>query len=160
MNASDILIYGNQTLKTIIRCLPDTAWQMPGVCGVWSAQDVIAHLASYETMLVEVLGSLVEQCRTPTLDRFLNANSTFNDEQVALRKSKTIHEVLTEYDQAHQATLTCISQISAETRRQPGVLAWYGAEYSLDDFLVYTYYGHKREHSAQIAVFCDKLAKT
>jgi hypothetical protein len=30
-------------------------------------------------------------------------------------------------------------------------------EYALDDFIVYQYYGHKREHCAQIAVFRDKL---
>ncbi len=27
---------------------------------------------------------------------------------------------------------------------------------ALDDFLVYAYYGHKREHSAQIAAFRDR----
>jgi len=31
------------------------------------------------------------------------------------------------------------------------------AVYALDDFLVYAYYGHKREHSAQIAAFRDRL---
>ena len=39
--------------------------------------------------------------------------------------------------------------------RQSGTLPWYGMEYALDDFLVYIYYGHKREHSAQIAAFRD-----
>ena len=32
------------------------------------------------------------------------------------------------------------------------------SEYSLEDFIVYTFYGHKREHSAQIAAFRDRLA--
>ena len=41
--------------------------------------------------------------------------------------------------------------------RENGTLPWYGAEYSLDDFIVYTYYGHKREHAAQIAAFRDHL---
>ena len=30
--------------------------------------------------------------------------------------------------------------------------------YALDDVLVYMYYGHKREHSAQIAAFRDRLS--
>ena len=30
-------------------------------------------------------------------------------------------------------------------------------DYSLDDFLVYSYYGHKGEHGAQINVFKDVL---
>ena len=40
---------------------------------------------------------------------------------------------------------------------QAGTLPWYGMAYSLDDVLVYMYYGHKREHSAQIAAFRDRL---
>ena len=30
-------------------------------------------------------------------------------------------------------------------------------EYSLDDFLVYTFYGHKREHAARFEAFGDRL---
>jgi hypothetical protein len=52
-----------------------------------------------------------------------------------------------------------IAQIPAEKLREAGTLPWYGMEYSLDDFLVYTYYGHKREHSAQVDAFRDKLAR-
>jgi len=29
--------------------------------------------------------------------------------------------------------------------------------YALDDVIVYMYYGHKREHNAQIAAFRDRL---
>jgi hypothetical protein len=32
-------------------------------------------------------------------------------------------------------------------------------EYALDDYIVYAYYGHKREHSAQIAVFRDLVKR-
>ena len=34
---------------------------------------------------------------------------------------------------------------------------WYGGEYSLEDQLVYRYYGHQREHCAQVEVFRDRL---
>jgi hypothetical protein len=47
--------------------------------------------------------------------------------------------------------------VPANLLRQPGTLPWYGPEYALDDFLVYSFYGHKREHTAQIAVFADTL---
>ncbi len=50
-----------------------------------------------------------------------------------------------------------VAQLSSETLRQNGTLPWYGEGYALDDFLVYAYYGHKREHSAQIAAFRDRL---
>jgi len=47
----------------------------------------------------------------------------------------------------------------ADAMRQAGTLPWYGLEYALDDFLVYAFYGHKREHSAQIAAFRDRLER-
>ena len=61
------------------------------------------------------------------------------------RKEKTIQEVLAEYNDTHTQVMTMLAQIPVETRRQTGTLPWYGMDYALDDFLVYTYYGHKRE---------------
>jgi hypothetical protein len=46
-----------------------------------------------------------------------------------------------------------------DRRRQNGALPWYGAEYDLEDFIAYSFYGHKREHTAQINVFRDALAR-
>ena len=53
--------------------------------------------------------------------------------------------------------MSMVDTIPSETLRQSGTLPWYGMAYALDDFLVYAYYGHKREHSAQIAAFRDVL---
>lgn len=36
-------------------------------------------------------------------------------------------------------------------------MPWYGDAYALDDLIVYMYYGHKREHNAQIAAFRDRF---
>ncbi len=46
------------------------------------------------------------------------------------------------------------------TNKNSGPLPWYGPEYDLDDFIAYTFYGHKREHSAQIAAFADVLTRS
>ena len=47
----------------------------------------------------------------------------------------------------------------AKCKRNKRSFPWYGKEYALDDFIVYTFYGHKREHSAQIAAFRDLLRR-
>lgn len=83
----------------------------------------------------------------------------FNDTEVAARQDKTIGEVLAEYNGTQAQTIALAARIPAETYRQNGTLPWYGPEYDLDDFLVYTFYGHKREHSAQVAVFGDQSAR-
>jgi len=158
MNALDVLTYGNLTFLRTLERLPKTGWETTGVCGVWSTKDIIAHLASYEVVLVELLSNFIDRIPTPTLDQFRDPTGKFNDEQVGRRTATTGDEVLAEYLAAHQRVLELTPQISAETWRKPGTLPWYGDAYSLEDFIVYSYYGHKREHSAQIAVFCDHFA--
>ena len=64
---------------------------------------------------------------------------------------------MNEYETAHARTMELIAQIPIDTRRQVGTIPWYGAEYALDDLIVYAFYGHKREHCSQINVFKDKL---
>jgi len=160
MNTNTVLKYGHQTVAQTVERLPKEAWNTPGVCGVWSVKDIIAHLASFEQLLVDVLNALVGDGPTPTLDKFKQDYVGFNDAEVEARQDKSASEVWAEYESAHAQTLALIEQIPAKTRRQNNVLPWYGTEYDLDDFIAYTYYGHKREHSAQIAVFADGLKNT
>lgn len=160
MNALDILKYGHQTVLRTLEGLPPTEWETPDVCGIWSVKDIMAHLASYEHLLVEVLNSLLGSEQTPLLEKVGKLGfEGFNDSEVALRQGKSASEVLAEYQDIQTKTMALAAQIPLEMWPQTGALAWYGPEYALDDFIVYSYYGHKREHSAQIAVFCDQLAR-
>lgn len=160
MNAIDILKYGHQTVLNTLARVPAAEWETPNVCGIWSVKDIIAHLASFEHVLVDVLTSFLDGGPTPYLDKMGTLGPLqFNDVEVALRQDKTPDAVLAEYNDIQAQTMRLVAQIPAETLRQTGALPWYGPEYALDDFIVYSYYGHKREHSAQIAVFCDQLAR-
>jgi hypothetical protein len=158
MNAKDVLFYGHDFVMRYLKDLPDDQWDTPNVCGWWSTKNIIGHLASYECLLVEVLRSFQGGGPAPYLDQLASLGPEgFNDFQVDIRKDKTPREQRQEYEQAAAAALDLVARIPGETLRRPGTLPWYGAEYSLDDFLVYQYYGHKREHTAQINVFIDSL---
>ena len=157
MNATDILKYGQGTVLQAIEGLPESAWETPGACGVWSIKDIIAHLASYEHVLVDVLSTFVGGASTPYLSKFTDPGGNFNDLEVAARKGKSVKEVLDEFNDTYAQVMSLITRIPVETFRQAGTIPWYGLEYALDDYIVYAYYGHKREHSAQIAAFRDHL---
>jgi hypothetical protein len=157
MNASDVLKYGNSTVLQAIDGLAEPDWRVGGVCGRWSVREILAHLASYECVLVDILHSLVDDDATPHLDQYLEQGMAFNDLQVEHRKTMTSGEVLAEYTAAHAQTMGLIERIPEASRRRAGVLPWYGMEYDLEDFIAYAYYGHKREHCAQIGVFRDGL---
>ena len=157
MNATDILKYGQLIVLQAIDGFPETAYETPGACGVWSVKDIIAHLASYEEVLVDVLSAFVGRYPTPNLDRFTGQGGQFNDIEVEKRKGRNMRELLDEFTDTHAQVMSLAERIRPEVFRQVGTLPWYGMEYSLDDVLVYMYYGHKREHSAQIAAFRDSL---
>lgn len=158
MNALDVLKYGHQTVLEAIDGIPDTDWYTEGACGIWSVKDIIAHLASHEHLLVEVLRSFSGNFPTPTLDQFIADPQRFNEDEVARRHHNTAQEVWAEYTATRAQTMTLLARIPINQRRLRGTLPWYGPEYSLEDFIVYNFYGHKREHSAQINVFHDQLA--
>lgn len=157
MNANDILKYGHRTMLGTLDGLDEAHWRTPGVCGLWSVREIVAHLASYEQWLVEIFDSVLTGQSIPTLERLAQGYDAFNAYEVAQRKDHSVREVLAEFNDKHARTLELIAHIPPEKCRENGILPWYGAEYDLDDFLVYTFYGHKREHAAQVAVFRDSL---
>ncbi len=160
MNAGDVLKYGHLWVHKHLEGLTDEEWETPGVCGWWSVREIMAHLASFEQVLVEVLDSLITSQPTPNLDQYKTmSGDKFNEVQVSQRKGKSPSEVLEEYDRLHEEVRQRLPKIPDATRRQAGLLPWYGMEYDLEDYIVYAFYGHKREHCAQIAMYRDKIKK-
>lgn len=154
MNARDILFYGNRTLQEGIERVPPSERNTPGLIGWWSAREALAHLAIFEAGLVQILEAFLGGPE-PTL--MANMDSSKNDELVAGKKGMTFDDLLAAYNADHARSLELIEKIPPEKLREVGAIPWYGPEYSLDDFLVYTFYGHKREHTARFEAFGDML---
>ena len=159
MNTADVLKYGHLTLLKTLDGLPESDWTTPGVCGIWSVKDIMAHLASYEHVLIDVLNTFLNDGPTPYLTQYVEHGLPFNDHQVALRRDHSAQQTLAEYKEAHEQVMALVLRLPAERIAQVGTLLWYGPEYALDDFIVYSFYGHKREHSAQVAVFRDQIKR-
>jgi hypothetical protein len=157
MNAADILKYGHLTVVQAVEGLAAADWTTPGVCGWWSVKDIMAHLTSFEHLLIDVLKSVQGEGPTPTLAKYGQGQQQFNDLEVEARQRLSSEQVWAEYNDTFAQAAELLAAIPVNRRRLNGVLPWYGSEYDLEDFIVYTFYGHKREHSAQIAVFRDQL---
>jgi hypothetical protein len=157
MNADDVFRYGHLTILGTVEGFPAGQWETSGVCGVWSAKDVIAHLASYELATGDAFAGILGEEATETLGLLMSRGEAFNETQVEQRRDQGPDETLAEYTRAHERAAEMLARIPLEQRRQPGVLSWYGAEYDLEDLITYMSYGHKREHSAQIAQFCWRI---
>lgn len=158
MNAHEVLKYGDRFLQRALDGIPQERWLEGGVCGVWSVKDILAHLASYELWLHDVFGTFLGATEFPIFEALKRAApDEFNDQQVSQRRGQTPAETLAEYNAGVARNAELARRISLDSFRQMGALPWYGEEYDLEDFIVYTFYGHKREHGAQINAFKDKL---
>lgn len=160
MNARDVLMYGHRMVLNTVASFPAHRVYVRGAVGYWSVKDVVAHLASYELVLAEVLGNLLAPQPTPLTDEFRAAGQAFNDHQVdELRRAATLEEVLDEYNAAHVQVRLLAGRVPLDEWRRNGVLPWYGRAYDLEDFIAYTYYGHKREHCGQVQTFGDRFGE-
>ena len=154
MNARDILYYGNRTLLMSMERVPPSERNTGGLIGWWSAREAMAHLAIFEGGLTEILESFLGG---PPPRLMVGMEASKNDALVAQKEGMTFDALLAEYNVHVERNLKLIEQIPPETLRAVGTIPWYGDEYSLDDFIVYTYYGHKREHAARFEAFGDML---
>lgn len=153
MNAIDILHYGHHEVLKGYEGLADGDWDRPGVTTHWSPRELLAHLASYELLLEDVLKSVLGRSPTRTLDAMRTDRMGFNETHVAARRSHSREAILREYTAAHERVVELARQLGPERLREPGTIPWYGEHYALDDFIVYANYAHKREHAAQIRTF-------
>ena len=157
MNAIDVLRYGHATVLETIEQVPDEAWAEPGAAGRWSPQDVIGHLGAFELLLGEVLESLDGAERMPLVESWTElGEDAWNEAQWARRKGLPHCAVVEEYTHAAEHVMLLAARVPEDVFARNGLLPWYGEGFDLDDFIVYSTYGHKREHTAQIAAFLDR----
>ena len=156
MNATELLEKSNLLVIQTVDDLPETAWDIPGACGNWSVKDIIAHLASYEHIIVDVLSIFQKEQPTPYILQFLHQLDQFNKVEVEARKYETAQHVLDEYQDAQIEATSLLMQIPDEKVQERGTMPWYGEECCLADF-INRIYDHTREHCAQIARFRQRL---
>ena len=114
MNAQDILKYGHLTVLGAIDGLSDAEWNRGGVCGVWSVKDIIAHLASFELVLADVMAGILGAVDTPMLKVYQETGGDFNDAQVAQRQGMTTAQTRAEYTDTYERVRTLVAQIPAK----------------------------------------------
>ncbi len=156
MNATELLEKSNLLVIQTVDDLPETAWDIPGACGNWSVKDIIAHLASYEHIIVDVLSIFQKEQPTPYILQFLHQLDQFNKVEVEARKYETAQHVLDEYQDAQVEATSLLMQIPDEKVQERGTMPWYGEDCCMADF-INRIYDHTREHCAQIARFRQRL---
>lgn len=156
MNTSERLQKNNLLVIQVVDGFPETGWEMPGASGDWSVKDIIAHLASYEHVAVDVLNTFHGDEPTPMLLQFLHQHDHFNESEVNAREYLTAQQIMDEYQDAQVETTSLLMQIPEDQVRQTGTMPWYGEKHCLED-LINLLDEHTREHCMQIAQFRRRI---
>ncbi len=153
MNPADIIRYGQAHIDELIdRCTP-ADWSAIAL-GSWTTKDLVGHLGAFEVRFAEVLSLFAGL--EPETNLRAESSAAFNDDQAAIRSDWSVEAIVAELRDAHAVATSLVGRIPAETWREVGTIPWYGPEYSLDDFLVYNIYGHKREHGPQLEAVLER----
>lgn len=155
MTASELLDKSHVLVIQAMDDLRDPEWDIPGADGDWSVKDVIAHLASYERLLVDVLTTFPNGEATPTMLKFVRDRKAFERDEVESRKYMTAQQVENEYNDLQIQSTSLLFQIPNDTVQRKGTLTWYNQEASLAD-LVQFVVNDARQRCAQIIQFREK----
>ena len=158
MNTSDVLEQSHTAVMQAVDDLSEDEWDVPGVCGEWSVKEVIAHLASYERLLLDMIHTLQGDEVTPYIRTFLANGQAFNEEMVGSRQFETAQQVLDEYEDAQVQTTSALATLPQEKIQQVGTMPWYHADRCLADVIT-TFCDHSQQHSSQIINFRKRVDK-
>jgi hypothetical protein len=152
VNPHDVLFYGQREIDPLIDRLQPPDWERIAL-GVWTTKDLVGHLGAFEVRFLEVLQLFLGE--EPATRLRETSPATFNDDQAAIRKDWSVDAIVGELRDAHRLVMSLVDRISTERWREVGTIPWYGPEYSLEDLVVYTMYGHKREHGPQLGAVLE-----
>ncbi len=153
MNVTEMLDASHILVFQVLDDLPETGWDVPGVCGDWSVKDVIAHLSSYENVLIDALKTLSGTEPTASLHSYIDDATAFSSSEVEARKYDTAQHVEDEYQDLQLQSSALLAGISPAVVMRAGTLSWTGTDQTLAEF-IQTMCEHTRKHCEQIADFC------
>jgi len=140
-----------------IERVPEGTWDAPAAVGQWSPKDVIGHLGAFELMLGQILESLETPNAGPLAEQWLSqGEDAWNEAQQESRRTPPARALIDEYAAAYDHSFSLVSRIPTAVFSAPGRLSEYGPDYDLGDFIVYSIYGHKQEHTGQIGTLLDR----
>jgi uncharacterized protein (TIGR03083 family) len=153
MKPVDVLGYGQRTIDELVARLRPDDWAAIAL-GEWTTKDLVGHLGAFEVRFADVLAVFLGE--SPVSGLLGNDYTTFNDDQASIRRDWTVSDVLDEYRSATDRVTRLARRVPDERWSLAGTIPWYGPQYSLDELMVYSIYGHKREHAPQLESVLDR----
>lgn len=121
----------------------------------WSIKDTLAHLASNQDLMVELLGDILAGTRGTLPDDFDNQH--FNDMQVARGRAETLIQVRDELDASYARLTALLETMTPEVLMRRGVHPAAG-DADVKEFLL-AMYAHHEMHCRDVVEQTRRLTK-
>jgi len=82
----------------------------PGVSGVWSVRDIIAHVTTWEEEALKHLPSILEDRRPPRFSVTYGGIDAFNAQMTKLKGGLSLSDVFRQLDDVHQRVIDVIAR--------------------------------------------------
>ena len=156
MHATEILENSHLYVIQTVDDLPEPMWDLPGVSGERSAKDVLAHLISYELLLIDALNTIHGETPSPYILRWKSSQADFALEAINARRYHTAQQVTNEYQDVMLQSTALLAELSPEQIDQPGTLSWLSDGKSSVADLIDIVTSHVRQHCEEIIQFRQK----
>jgi hypothetical protein len=83
----------------------------PGVSGMWSVRDIIAHVTTWEEEALKHLPSILEGRRPPRYSVAYGGIDAFNAQMTKLKEGLSLSEVFRQLDDVHQRVIDVIERV-------------------------------------------------
>ncbi|MCE7948330.1 MAG: DinB family protein [Chloroflexi bacterium CFX4] len=120
----------------------------PGVVGLWSIKDVLAHLTVWESELVTALARLDRPSQVPNIVQIEDVDE-FNAEQYHVNAPRPLESVLEDFHGVHKHLLRAVEALDERTLTDVRKFRWMEGE-PLTYLIADSAHWHEDEHAEQI----------
>src|SRR5438105_112300 len=107
--------------------LPQDAYLRPGVVGMWSVKDVLAHLTIWYSELITALSKLSSPKIVPEIVNIEDIDE-FNEEQYRVNVRRPLDVILEDFEGVYKHLIKTIESLPDETLDNPRKFAWMEGE--------------------------------
>jgi hypothetical protein len=157
----DNLQRGYAALETVLTPLNEDQMTRTGVNSDWSIKDILAHIATWQQVLVERLQAVTRGEKPTTLldldvteEEIDRLNAQFYEEN----KARSLAEVLTDFRTSYQHIVEIVQALSDEDLTDLHRFAWMGGE-PLWQLIPSETYKHYSDHRESIQEWLTKTRK-
>ena len=152
MKKQEVLLEIKQAREQMLAALdglPQDAYLRPGVVGMWSVKDVLAHLTIWYSELITALSKLDRPKLVPEIVNIEDIDE-FNEDQYRENVRRPLDVILEDFEGVYKHLIKAIESIDDNTLDNPRKFAWMEGE-PLWYLVAENGYWHEKEHAEEIA---------